>query len=343
MRIHFRRAPERSPDEIGGIKIPYVKGKRSVHRWLWYLILLVVVSPILYLSIGVLDSWLGLRADGSVLLDQQEVRAAEAGAVAELKANVGDLVSAGEALVVLDGAELDAAAARNSAQLQSLTASHPTAEARRLGLAQELRLREQALQYQQERRAVIEGLVRAGAATAAELQQADAAATEAEATLIHARQGSAADSASLDMARAERRVIEARRGAMTHRAPFAGRILEVLVKPGEYVSAGEPLIVMARFDNPRVVAYAPPKFATQLRIGALATIRFPDGTQTVASISEAPKVTQRMPADLVDQFGLRPMTVVLHLLPQEKWPDNQRIQGLPVAVRFHYRWESSRN
>lgn len=63
--------------------------------------------------------------------------------------------------------------------------------------------------------------------------------------------------------------------------------------------------------------------------------------QLQASISALPGVTDRMPADLVDQLGLRPMTVVLDLLPAARWPDGERIQGLPVSVRFRHGWESS--
>ena len=128
---------------------------------------------------------------------------------------------------------------------------------------------------------------------------------------------------------------------MTLTSPYGGRVLDILAKQGEYVSPGEPLIVLARIDNPRVVAYASPKFAIGLKVGMTATIRFPDGTRTLARVAEPPTLTQRMPADLVDQFGLRPMTVLLNLLPREKLSDSQRVQGLPVSVRFHYEWESS--
>ena len=58
-------------------------------------------------------------------------------------------------------------------------------------------------------------------------------------------------------------------------------------------------------------------------------------------MSEPPRLTQRMPADLVDQFGLRPMTVVLNLQPADRLGENQKVHGLPVSVRFHYDWESS--
>jgi len=204
-----------------------------------------------------------------------------------------------------------------------------------------MRLRDQALRYQQDRRTAVAALVHEGAATVAELNAVESAVMEAQAALLQTRQALAAKVRGLGTADAERTVLENRRSSMVHRAPCSGRVLEVLVKGGEYVSPGEPLLVIARLDNPRVMAYTSPKFGIRLTVGTMATIRFPDGTRTLASVAETPKLTQRMPADLVDQFGLRPMTIVLNLLPQEKWPENQRVQGLPVSVRFHYDWESS--
>jgi len=94
-------------------------------------------------------------------------------------------------------------------------------------------------------------------------------------------------------------------------------------------------------DNPRVIAYTSPKFGIRLTVGMQATIRFPDGTRTLATVAEPPRLTQRMPVDLVDQFGLRPMTVVLNLTPADHLSENQKVHGLPVSVRFHYDWESS--
>jgi pyruvate/2-oxoglutarate dehydrogenase complex dihydrolipoamide acyltransferase (E2) component len=128
---------------------------------------------------------------------------------------------------------------------------------------------------------------------------------------------------------------------MSLAAPYDGRVLELPAREGEYVIPGEPIVVLARADNPRVVAYASPKFAINLKVGMQATIRFPDGTRTRAFIAEPPRTTQRMPADQVDQFGLRPMTVVLNLMPQARLSENQRVQGLPVSVRFHYDWEAT--
>src|SRR5437763_7737063 len=340
MQIHFR-SRQRAPDELGGVKIPYVGargGKR--HKITWYLILFAVLSPILLLVMGVLGAWLTLTANGTVFLEQQQIRAARAGRITLLNVAAGDVVKAGETLAALDNVELDAAAARNAVERQAAGAARRSASAQQQSASEELPVRERLLRYQQDRRAAIAGLVGQGAATVAELTAADAAVAEAEVGLLQTR-AAAARAAGISTAELDHALLESEQRSMTLTSPYGGRVLDILAKQGEYVSPGEPLIVLARIDNPRVVAYASPKFAIGLKVGMTATIRFPDGTRTLARVAEPPTLTQRMPADLVDQFGLRPMTVLLNLLPREKLSDSQRVQGLPVSVRFHYEWESS--
>jgi multidrug resistance efflux pump len=341
MRVNFRPR-ERAADEVGGMKIPYLKKARGTrHKIAWYLILLGVLSPILYLASGVAGSWLALTANGTVTLEPRQIRATESGFVARLPIRPGDKVERGETLAVLDSYELDAAAARAGLQRDASAAARDSARRERQARWAEVRSREQALSYLQTRRSTIEKLFRQGAATDAELTSATYEVTEAQAALARTQAALASESASGDPTSADRVLIERRLRSLTRLSPYGGRVLQVLATPGEYVTAGEPLAVVASLDHPHVVAYVPPRYATRLAIGSVATLRFPDGTKLQASISALPGVTDRMPADMVDQFGLRPTTVVLDLLPATPWPDAERIQGLPVSVRFRYGWEST--
>jgi multidrug resistance efflux pump len=340
MQMHFRRR-QRAPDELGGVKIPYVGARGSKrHKITWYLILFVVLSPILLLLAGAMGAWFTLTANGTVYLEQQEIRAARAGRITMLNVAPGDVVKAGQTLAALDNLELDAAAARNAVERQAAGAARRSTSAQQQSATAELQVRERLVRYQEDRRAAIAGLVHQGAATLAELNAAEAAAAEAEVGLLQTR-AAAARAPGVSIAELDHDLLESEQRSMTLTSPYGGRVLDILAKQGEYVTPGEPLIVLARIDNPRVVAYASPKFGIRLKVGMTATIRFPDGTRTQARVAEPPTLTQRMPADLVDQFGLRPMTVVLNLLPRDKLNDSQRVQGLPVSVRFHYDWESS--
>ncbi len=338
MHFSFRRT--RAPDAIDGVKIPYDKTPRGSHRLAWYLVLGLVLSPILYLGARAIAASVGRTANGNVDLGQLEVRAGEFGAVRALNVNPGDRISAGEVLVVLDSADLAAALARNAAQLADARAADRGAQAERAAYDQERAVLERSLQYQRERRATVLDLFHRGAATRAELDQATEDLEAVELSRLRARRELLAQAQAPDTAQAEQRILEMRRSALTAYAPFNGRALAVMVKPGQYVNAGEPMMIVARLDQPRVIAYVSPKFATHLEVGTAAAVYFPDGTRLRAVVAATPKLTARMPPDLVDQFGLRPMTVVLELMPQQRWPDAQRVQGMPVVVRFESPWEN---
>jgi multidrug resistance efflux pump len=341
MRVNFRPR-ERAPDEIGGVKIPYLKPTRGTsHKVGWYLILLGVLSPILYLGAGVVGSWLALTATGAVTFQPQQIRATDSGFVTQLPIRPGDRVERGEALVTLDNYELDAAAARNGIAVQTSAAARRGVLRERRAQLAELLAREQALSYLRARRSRIGDLFREGAATDAELSAAAYQVTEAEAAVARAREALAENDNPGGADAADRELIERRMRSLRRLSPYTGRVLQVLVSPGEYVTAGEPLAIVANLDHPHVIAYVAPRDASRLHIGTLATIRFPDGKQILASVSALPWVTERMPADRVDQFGLRPTTAVLDLQPAAEWPPSERIQGLPVSVRFRYDWEST--
>ncbi len=341
MIVNFRPRP-RAPDELGGVKIPYPKAARRTGRKIgWYLILLVVLSPILYLAAGMLGSWLNLEANGRVALSQREIRATASGIVERLEVRPGEAVAAGEALARIDNLGIEAMAARNAIDRRASRAARRRLAAQRRAWSSELRARRRALRYLRHRRAILAQLVERGAATAAELDAATVAVSDAEAADARVQAALAADALSTDTAAVDHEWIARRLARLTRRSPFAGRVLKVLVSPGEYVTAGEPLLVVARLAHPRIVAYVAPRDASRLTVGTVATVRFPDGTRMRALVGASPQISEPMPSTLVDPFGLRPVTVVLDLLPSARWPRNGLIENLPVSVRFHYRWESS--
>ena len=344
MRINFHRSARSTPDAIDGFKVPYAAAKRNAPKWRWRLILLAVLSPAILLAYGALQSMLTLSANGSVFLEPHEVRAPAGGRVAAIVVRLGAEVREGDLVVRLEDPELDAALVV-ARQASAEVAPRVSARERSL-LLEELALHERALQTQQQRAQAMAQLVQEGAATAAELRETQFAADQAMAAVLRVRQQIPTTHASVDATSAQdertrnevNRML-AKRERLMIRAPQSGRVIDVLTSEGQFVAAGEPLLLLGRVGDPQVIAYVSPEIAPKLSVGARATIKFPDGTKAQASVAEQPMLTRRMPADLVDQFGRRPMTVVLHLQADRQWPAGQRIHGLPVTVRFHYAWE----
>jgi multidrug resistance efflux pump len=333
MRIKFHREARSAPDSIDGLKVPYGAAKRQAPKWRWRLILLAVLSPAILLTYSALKSVLTLSANGSVFLDQYEVRAPLAGRVAQLAVRLGAEVRKGDAVLYLDEPRADGPSGSREGRETA-----PSARSR-AWLLEELTLQERTLHMQEDRTAATEGLVRQGAATAAELREAQVALNQTQAAVLRVRQQLATTSTHSGAAERGSQPQIVKRERIAVRASQDGRIIDVMTTDGEFVGPGEPLVLIGTRAKPHVIGYVSPEIAPRLRVGSRATIRFPDGTKARARVAEQPMLTRRMPPDLVDQFGVRPMTVVLRLETDEEWPADQRIHGLPVTVRFHYEWE----
>ena len=105
MKIKFSSAKEQQPTQEQGLQVLYAPGKRMAFRLRWYLILLAVVSPLLWLvARWALALWL-IEAPAQLHLPGAELRARDGAQVDQVLVQPGQRVKAGEVLVRLDNPE----------------------------------------------------------------------------------------------------------------------------------------------------------------------------------------------------------------------------------------------
>lgn len=155
--------------------------------------------------------------------------------VVALRVHAGDRVKAGQLLVVLEDSQLAAqarqAAGTAGAAEQALAAarSQETAAVADQRLADAWNRRITTLRAQD-------------AATAQELDEADARLAGATSRLQAVRSGIAQAVAALDAARAGREAADATHGFTQVTAPFDGLVTETLTEPGNLATPGAPLV-----------------------------------------------------------------------------------------------------
>src|SRR5581483_10755380 len=84
MKVRFVKPEAGDPERDRGLQVPYAPAKRHLARWRWYLILLVVSSPLLFFVGDFLYSSVMIEAPGFIAQEQLTVRSAGQGYVDEV-------------------------------------------------------------------------------------------------------------------------------------------------------------------------------------------------------------------------------------------------------------------
>jgi len=352
MKVRFNTKRQNDPTRDQGIKVPYAPAKRRVAQWRWYLILLVVSSPLLYFLFHLVFSQVIVSAQGLVTLEKIPINSSGAGYVSRISVHLGDTVSRNQVLVALGSPDLDEREHVLRAELSQLgipSAPGPSS----LGplLQDRVALARKNIAFRKEKLRKIRLLVSQGAATIAELNQAEAGYDQARLALNRIRSDQRLqlekmkkENRQMAIQTARRRqVIQARleaiaeqRKRLAQRAPFPGRILDIFVQANQSLASGAPILLMGRLDHPYVVGYLDPRYSKYALNGHTCTVKFPDGKTIRARVRENPSLTRRLPSDLNSPLGNRDMKILVKLDFMEEISGAESIDGLPVTIRFDF-------
>jgi multidrug efflux pump subunit AcrA (membrane-fusion protein) len=351
MKISFQKQ-DKDPTVVHGMKVAYAPAKRAAAQWRWYVVLLCVSSPLIYFLIKLLLAWLIVSAQGFVSLVRIDVNSNASGIVERLHVRTGQQVTAGQTLAQLRNADLEAQMALRRAEYTALHPAGEAADTPQLRLArQRARLAGENLTTSRAFLKDVGFLRNQGAATVADLNLArercnraqmeyDQAHYELERLQAPGRPGATdADTGAARMRlQAQMTALTDEQNRLTQTAPMAGRVLDLFVVEGAFISPGTPMLLLGSADKPHIVAYLPTQHARYARQGRQATVRLADGTTLAAVVSQDAILTKRLPADLSSPIGSRDIMLLVELDLAAPLPAIQWVDGLPVSVRFAFRW-----
>ncbi len=101
MRVSFTGGSSKAPDIKNGVKVPYGAAKRKSRTLRWVLVLIILTSPIIYLAGRIVSEQISPSSYGVVFAQKHTVNLGEAGFVADLCCKEGDLISAGDTLMLV--------------------------------------------------------------------------------------------------------------------------------------------------------------------------------------------------------------------------------------------------
>ncbi|MFZ6045837.1 HlyD family secretion protein [Pseudomonas sp. CR3202] len=336
MKIRFSSPKEQQPTQDQGLKVLYAPGKRLAFKLRWYLILLAVTSPLLFL-VGreFFGLWL-IEAPVQLHLPSSELRAREAGQVERVLVRPGERVEAGQLLLRMDNPEWRGRLAL-LAQPSTLSPSSAGQPAMR---EQERQALQRLLDSAESRLGRLRGLLAAGAATRGELQRAEDERDRRLRELLEfdRRESLPADDTLERQRRLESDWLQARLQGLELKAGEAGVISEVLVGEGENVGPGTLLMRLQRLGDAELWVYLDPRHAAYATPGQPFRLRLPDGTWLPAEVVRLVEDAVPVPVELREAFGESNRNLRLLARVKGEWPAFWRVDRLGLKARFPHRW-----
>lgn len=352
MKVSFNTKRQKDPTREQGVKVTYAPAKRRAPKWRWYLILLIVSSPLLYFLFNLVFSQVVVTAQGLITLEKIMINSSSTGYVDHIDVEVGDTVDQGRVMVQLGSPTLDERERVLQTELSHVGSSLPPTGLRTESLLRNrVELAKKNVTYHKAKLEKVRFLFDQGAATIAELNQAEAVYDRAQFTLNQAQGELTAQlertrkeqwqpelqfSNRRELIQAELEAIAVQRKRLEQQAPFLGRILDMFIDSGQTVSPGSPLLLMGKMNNPYVIAYLDPRHAKYALIGHNVTIKLPDGKTLRAKVRENASLTQQLPANLSSPIANRELMILVKLDFLEPILKADAIDGLPVTVRFDF-------
>jgi multidrug resistance efflux pump len=354
MKVRFRSSKQQTPDREQGMRVAYAPAKRVMARWRWYLILLLVSAPLIYLLGQILYGWLMITAPAYVALRKVPINSPLPGILTYRPVLEGQTVQPGTVLTRLKSPDLDRREAVLAAELNARekalvlmsTRANQNDVDRRLALAAEVVI------FQRGHRDDVQFLFDQGAATRAELNLAENQLREA---LLHyetvqfdaARLQAQVNRVSipneetlvrLEVLRAELGALGEAREALELRSPLAGRVLEIFAEIGQSLAPGDPVLMIGDTAHLEIHAYLAPRYVAYAKKGQPVAVHFKEGHRMSGVVIRNPEVTRRLPAAVSSPLGSRENKLLVPIVLTETASPGTLVEGLPVTVRFPFQF-----
>ena len=341
MKVKFESARSKHPDVEKGVRVPYAPARRAFPRWRWYLVVLLVSSPLLFFLAKLALSFFLASSPAMLSLEKVALNSPRPSVVKALNVEEGDLAKQGAVLVRLGDTALEGRVELLRSEMHSLEGHAPAAAAPRAPLEEALALAREAAARRAEYLRTVRELFAQGAATRAELNLAVAQDQEARAGIIRARADLQASSLPEDDRARQTRLAQIRselaflgqgREELQVVSPCDGRVLQVVAGQGQAVGQGTPLLVLADPSKSMITAFVEARHLRYASPGRVVKVRFPGNRVLEAHVEEQPYRASPTPPELARPLEESRQAVSVSLVLSGHIPPEFLVDGLPLTV-----------
>ncbi|WP_018861835.1 MULTISPECIES: HlyD family secretion protein [unclassified Thioalkalivibrio] len=348
MKIRFDSSSRRQANQDSGLKVRYGSARRVAFRLRWYLILLLVASPVLYFLYTLVDDALSTEVPALVWYPQHQLLAQVPGFVESIEVEPWDRIAQGDEVVRQHSPELERRERQIEDDLERLrTRAERTGQEQQSDLERRIELLRDSLSEFRAQEQRLEALFERGSANRGEVlpvrterARVEERIAELEGDLARVPRGDAVESwpESLQLRHddllSDQAEVRQERRQLVKKADLDGVVTELLAEPGQFVAMGTPLL---RYSGTRlrVVAYVEPRhLERRIERGREVTLILPDGERQKATVTATVGAADRLPAALRTGLGSADSTVPVIVEPATDLPEIWRVDRLPLRVKF---------
>nr|WP_321501316.1 HlyD family efflux transporter periplasmic adaptor subunit [uncultured Dethiosulfovibrio sp.] len=348
MRVRYTSSESKDPLKDRGVKIPYAPAKRVFPKWRWYLVVLIVSSPLWFFLAKVGVEFIWATSPGIVYMDKTPINSPMSGVIYKVYLREGQKILSGDLIAKIGDPLLDVKRKPLLAERDGLL-KYPSVGLASAPMRQALTLSQKLLTQEKAYLSQIQRLFDQGAATLADLNEARGRVSRAESDLLRAR----ADLALAQVPSVEYRSqmirlsqIEGELAAMDRlmedidlASPLSGVVLELFVVENQPLAQGAPMAVVADPHTASIVTFLDPGDLGMVEGGDSIKVRFPGGITIDAYMDGRPSLAQPTPSSLSTPLTDIRQSVRLKLRTAAPIPDLFLVEGLPVTVHWGGRWK----
>ncbi|MGF1757056.1 HlyD family efflux transporter periplasmic adaptor subunit [Photobacterium sagamiensis] len=349
MKITFNSPKKQDATKDEGIRVLYAPAKRAAFRARWYLILILTFSPVLFLLWFLGRDWFITTAPGIVTTDPQLIVATGEGQVDKLYVSIGESIEEGTPLMTVHSPSLRAAVAERRYQLSQLKLDKKKYNTEKMtALNEGIRIAGEGERLQEGIFDEYRKYKKKNMVSSADYATVLLTRTQAQINYQQAKERKIDELRKLEesaltgpqeMARnALKRELAEMESRITQLQPVAfsaGRIVDILVKPGDWVFEGTPLSLLSNSDTPHINAYVMPQYIEEVQQGEHAVIKFSSGETFDAIVGREVELADKIPPQLAGPFEGQKSMLKVKLTLEEELPEKLKVEGLPVTVVFN--------
>jgi multidrug efflux pump subunit AcrA (membrane-fusion protein) len=339
VQVQFRSAKEKAPQQESEMDVLYGPGKRAAFRLRWYLIVFLVTLPLMLIVYNIGKSMVLLESGGKLVIPTYEIFSQTAGRVERIEAKEGEVVDASTPLLFLSNLTLTTRLAELS-RLSSLGAYQNPGEV----FPQLERLLQQQVGEASLWDRKVKQLASQGVVTQLELKQASDQLLNANRALLETRlrkqqwEVDRLQRQKEEVTQEEMLLAEEQVKSLTVSTREAVKVIDVYVRPDQWVDQGEPIARVSNAKSIQIWLYVDLQLAEHARTGEQFTVILPNGDHYPAQIIKGAERALKVPNELREAFsGNKPGLLAL---AEFKAPLDTvwQIEQLPIRARFTPRW-----